>query len=188
MPLQSGAAARRQSRQAQSDHVGAARGLRERGLHGRAHACWRAATSCCDASSPARSSKPNWRRLILDGLGLKADVFVRDADQLDAIIAANPFKAFAKTTPTFLVVNFMRGPATPSEMEAMEKTALTGEEIKQGKDCLYIKFPERPGPVETEIAEARHRPELEHGDETCRHALAKNKWRRCWSSSRTREA
>jgi uncharacterized protein (DUF1697 family) len=85
-------------------------------------------------------------KLILDGMGLKTDVFVRDADQLDAVIAANPFKAFAKTTPAFMVVLFMRGPASRAEMEAMAATALMGEEIKQGKDCLYIKFPQGQGP------------------------------------------
>jgi uncharacterized protein (DUF1697 family) len=85
-------------------------------------------------------------KVALDGLGLKTDVFVRDLDQLDAVIAANPFKPFAKTNPNFLVVNFMRGTATKAELEAMEKTSLTGEEIRQGKDCLYIKFPQGQGP------------------------------------------
>lgn len=85
-------------------------------------------------------------KAILEGLDLKTDVFVRSADQLDAIVAANPFKTFAKTNPNFLVVNFMRGAASAAEMEAMAKTALLGEEIKQGKDCLYIKFPKGQGP------------------------------------------
>jgi len=85
-------------------------------------------------------------KVILDGLGLKCDVFVRDADQLDAIIAANPFKAWAKTNSTFLVVHFMRTAANKTELEAMAKTSSTGEEIRQGKDCLYIKFPQGQGP------------------------------------------
>ncbi|MEZ5957001.1 MAG: DUF1697 domain-containing protein [Hyphomonadaceae bacterium] len=84
-------------------------------------------------------------KVILEGLELKTDVFVRDADQLDAIIAANPFKAFTKANSTFMVVNFMRGPASKVEMEALEKTALTGEEISQGRDCVYIKFPNGQG-------------------------------------------
>lgn len=83
--------------------------------------------------------------IILEGLGLKTDVFVRDAAQLDAIIAANPFKSFTKTTPTFMVVNFMRAPASAAELEAMQKTAFTGEEIAQGQSCLYLKFPEGQG-------------------------------------------
>jgi uncharacterized protein (DUF1697 family) len=90
-------------------------------------------------------------KVILDGLGLKTDVFVRDADQLDAIIAANPFKAFTKANSTFMVVNFMRGAASKAEMEAMAKTSLTGEEIKQGRDCLYIKFPNGQGPSKLKL-------------------------------------
>ena len=85
-------------------------------------------------------------KVILDGLELKADIFVRDADQLDVIIAANPFKTFTKTNASFMVVYFMRGPASAAELEAMTKTSLTGEEVKQGKDCLYIKFPNGQGP------------------------------------------
>jgi uncharacterized protein (DUF1697 family) len=84
-------------------------------------------------------------KLILDEMELKTDVFVRTGAELDAIIAANPFKAFTKANSTFMVVNFMRAPATAAEMEAMVKTALTGEEIKQGKDCLYITFPKGQG-------------------------------------------
>ena len=82
---------------------------------------------------------------ILEGLALETDVFVRDAAALKAIVAANPFKAFAKTRPSFLVVDFMRGPASSAELEAMRKTALTGEEWKQGRACLYIKFPKGQG-------------------------------------------
>ena len=84
-------------------------------------------------------------QVILEGLELNTDVFVRNADQLDAIIAANPFKPFAKTNPNFLVVNFMRDPATKAELEAMENTAFTGEEIREGDGCLYLKFPQGQG-------------------------------------------
>ncbi len=83
--------------------------------------------------------------LILQELGLRTDVHVRDAAQLDAIIAANPFKAFAKASPNYLVVYFMRARASAAEMEAMQKTSLTGEEVKQGEQCLYIKFPAGQG-------------------------------------------
>lgn len=88
----------------------------------------------------------NLESVILEGLGLKTNVFVRTGDELDAIIAANPFKAFAKTNPNFLVVNFMRAPASAAELDAMQRTSLIGEEIKQGKGCLYIKFPQGQGP------------------------------------------
>lgn len=90
-------------------------------------------------------------KVIVDGLKMKSDVFVRDADQLDAIIAANPFKAFTKTSSSFMVVYFMRGAASSAEREAMANTSLTGEVIKQGKDCLYIKFPNGQGPSKLKL-------------------------------------
>lgn len=89
--------------------------------------------------------------VILEGLGLKTDVYVRTAAELEAIISANPFKPFAKTNPNFLVVYFMRAKASAAELEAMEKTALTGEEWKQGKDCLYIKFRSGQGPSKLKL-------------------------------------
>ena len=83
--------------------------------------------------------------VILEDLGLKTDVFARTDSELKAIIAANPFKAFANANPSFLVVYFMRAKASAAEMEAMAKTALTGEEVRQGEGCLYIKFPKGQG-------------------------------------------
>jgi uncharacterized protein (DUF1697 family) len=41
--------------------------------------------------------------LIRDGMGLETDVFVRSADELEAVMAANPFKTFARTHPSFLM-------------------------------------------------------------------------------------
>jgi uncharacterized protein (DUF1697 family) len=84
-------------------------------------------------------------KVILEELGLKTDVYVRTGPELEAIIAANPFKAFAKSNPNYLVVYFMRAPASAAELGTAEKTSLTGEEIKQGLNCLYIKFPKGQG-------------------------------------------
>lgn len=98
-----------------------------------------------DAKKKGAKLEAGLEKLILDELGLKTDVFVRTAAQLKAIVAANPFKAFAKEQPNFLVVTFMRGAASAAEMKTMEETALLGEEIKQGKNCLYIKFPKGQG-------------------------------------------
>jgi uncharacterized protein (DUF1697 family) len=83
--------------------------------------------------------------VVLDELGLKTDVFVRTGAELDAIIAGNPFRPFAKTNPNYLVVLFMRESASAAELDAMKKSALFGEEAKQGENCLYIKFPEGQG-------------------------------------------
>jgi uncharacterized protein (DUF1697 family) len=90
-------------------------------------------------------------QVILEGLALKTDVFVRTGDELDALIAANPFKAFTKATPNFMVVNFMRGPASKAEMEAMATSSVTGEEIAPGDRCLYIKFPNGQEPSKLKL-------------------------------------
>ncbi len=104
-----------------------------------------------NAKETAAKLEAKLEKLILEEMALKADVFVRTGAELDAIIAANPFKAFTKANSTFMVVNFMRGPASAAEMEAMEKTSFTGEEIKQGKNCLYIKFPNGQGPSKLKL-------------------------------------
>jgi len=99
-----------------------------------------------DAKQKGAKLEAALETLILEGLGLKTDVFVRTGAELQAVIDANPFKAFTKASSTFMVVNFMRAPASKAELDAMAKTALTGEEWKQGQGCLYIKFPQGQGP------------------------------------------
>jgi uncharacterized protein (DUF1697 family) len=104
-----------------------------------------------DAKQTGAKLEAKLEKLILDEMELKTDVFVRTGAELDAIIAANPFNTFAKANSTFMVVNFTRGPVSAAEMEAMEKTSFTGEEIKQGKNCLYIKFPKGQGPSKLKL-------------------------------------
>jgi uncharacterized protein (DUF1697 family) len=99
-----------------------------------------------DAKEKGAKLEVKLEKLILEELKLKTDVFVRTGAELDAVIAGNPFKAFTKANSTFMVVNFMRGGASTAELEAIKKSALFGEEAKQGADCLYIKFPEGQGP------------------------------------------
>lgn len=97
-----------------------------------------------DAKEKGSALEAKLERVIEDGLGLKTDVFVRDAKALDAIIAANPFEAFAKSNPNYLVVYFMRGAPSAAEKAAM--AANDGpEEVKAGKACLYIRFPNGQG-------------------------------------------
>jgi uncharacterized protein (DUF1697 family) len=104
-----------------------------------------------DAKEKGAKLEAKLEQLVFDTFGMKSDVFVRTSAELGAVIAANPFKAFAKTQSTFLVVNFMRGNASAAEMEAMAKTSLTGEEVRQGDGCLYIKFPNGQGPSKLKL-------------------------------------
>jgi uncharacterized protein (DUF1697 family) len=82
----------------------------------------------------------NLEAVILEELGLKTDVHVRDAAQLAAVIAANPFKAFAKKDPSHLMVLFMRTPPSLAEMATLDATAQS-ERWEAGKNCLYITYP-----------------------------------------------
>ncbi len=82
--------------------------------------------------------------LFQEELGFTCDVFVRSGAQLSAVIATNPFKAFAKKSPSFLLVNFMRSPASASELATMKASA-TNEDFRAGPDCLYIKYPSGQG-------------------------------------------
>lgn len=99
-----------------------------------------------DAKQKAAALEAALEQHILEGLGLKTDVFVRTGAELDALIAANPFKRFAQQQPSFLVVQFMRAKASKTELEAIAASTTTGEDAVQGKNCLYIKFPKGQGP------------------------------------------
>lgn len=92
-----------------------------------------------DAKEKGGALEAKLEGVIKEALGLKTDVFVRDAKALDAIIAANPFKAFAKSNPAYLIVYFLR--EAPSAAERAAMAANEGpEEVKAGKGCLYIKY------------------------------------------------
>ncbi|HVY83882.1 MAG TPA: DUF1697 domain-containing protein, partial [Caulobacterales bacterium] len=71
---------------------------------------------------------------ILKGLGLKTDVFVRTHAELEAIIVANPFKAFAKKDPSHFVVYFLRAALSAADKAAMA-TNQGSEEVKHGRGC-----------------------------------------------------
>lgn len=98
-----------------------------------------------NAKVSGRKLEEKLEALILDEFNLKTDVFVRARAELDALIAANPFRAFTQKHPAFMVVNFMRAPVTDRELAAMQTTALR-EEWRQGEGGLYIKFPDGQGP------------------------------------------
>lgn len=92
-----------------------------------------------DAKLKAAKLEAKLEALFSEGLGFKTDVYVRDRAELAKLMDGNPFRAFAKASPSFMVVFFMR----ESPGAALVK-ALSGqggpEEIDAGPRCLYIKF------------------------------------------------
>ncbi|MEZ6023219.1 MAG: DUF1697 domain-containing protein [Hyphomonadaceae bacterium] len=123
-----------------------------------------------DAKEKGAKLEAALERVIADGLGLKTDVFVRTAAELDAVIAANPFDAFAKKQPNFLVVTFMRATASKAELRRLRRSATAGEEAAvQGKHCLLTSSFPRARRPSAEDVRARHRAQLEH---VCKPAAA----------------
>lgn len=97
-----------------------------------------------DAKLKGDKLEAKLERVIAQALGLKTDVYVRTAAELVAVIDANPFAAFAKKHPSHLVVYFMRAAPSAAERAAFAASA-TREEMKTGKGCLYIAFPDGIG-------------------------------------------
>lgn len=71
--------------------------------------------------------------------GFKTDVLVRDVDQLKAAMAANPFEDFAKATPNYLIVYFLRGEPN-GDLAALEPYCTAGERVAAGPGCLYLAY------------------------------------------------
>ena len=74
-------------------------------------------------------------------MGLRTDIMVRSPAELKAIIAANPYPEEARIRPSHLLVNFLKAPAIPEDIEVL-RAAITGPETLQavGRE-LYIDFP-----------------------------------------------
>jgi len=77
-------------------------------------------------------------------LNLVTDVFVRDAADLRAVIAANPFEDFAREAPSKLMAVFLKG-EPPKDLSGFDKYATQGEQIARGPRCLYVAYPQGAG-------------------------------------------
>lgn len=77
-------------------------------------------------------------------LNLVTEVFVRDAGELAAVIAANPFEDFARETPSKLMAVFLKD-EPPKDLSGIEKYATLGERVARGPRCLYVAYPQGAG-------------------------------------------
>jgi uncharacterized protein (DUF1697 family) len=107
-----------------------------------------------DAKEKGAKLEAKLEKLVLEEMGLKTDVFVRTGAELKAIIAANPFKAFAKKQPSLMVVTFVREKPSAAELKAMAASGTHGEEIAAGKGCVYMTFPKGQG--QSEMKRPKH--------------------------------
>jgi uncharacterized protein (DUF1697 family) len=76
---------------------------------------------------------------------VRADFFVRTAEELDAAIAHNPFPDEAKRDPAHLLILFLRDAPSPSAIKAMQG-AIKGPELvrARGREA-YLVYPEGIG-------------------------------------------
>ncbi len=70
---------------------------------------------------------------------------VRTGDELDEIIAGNPFPAEAKREPAKLHVNFLKTAAKPAAVRALEAASRGPEIIRAGGRNLYVVYSEGAG-------------------------------------------
>jgi uncharacterized protein (DUF1697 family) len=75
-------------------------------------------------------------------LGCATDFFVRSADEVEAIIEANPFRKETKDDPGHVIVMFLKD---ASDGASLQK-AIKGREIARGKGKqIYIYYPDGVG-------------------------------------------
>lgn len=76
--------------------------------------------------------------------GFKTDVLLRDLEQLQAVVAENPFPAFARERPSTFIVYFLRGDVD-GDLADLKPFCVFGEEVAAGPECLYLCYPDGSG-------------------------------------------
>ncbi len=73
-------------------------------------------------------------------LGLRAEFFVRTADEWGSVIAANPFREQAESDPAHLVVMFLKDAAQPAAVQALQAAFSGPEAISANGRELYVSY------------------------------------------------
>lgn len=77
--------------------------------------------------------------------GLAADYVVRSREQMERIVAANPFPEAAKNDPGHLVVMFLKKPVEASAVQALRAAIKGREEVSGAGTETYITYPDGIG-------------------------------------------
>jgi len=78
-------------------------------------------------------------------LALKTDIMVRSAEELAAIVSANPFRVEAKSDPGHLVVLFCKAEAEKGRVSELTASITGREKVRAKGKQLYIYFPDGIG-------------------------------------------
>lgn len=74
-------------------------------------------------------------------LKLTSRVFVRSAEELRSVIAANPFRAESESDPSHLIVMFMRDEVDPVDVAALRAAIVGPERLEATGRHAYVVFP-----------------------------------------------
>ena len=77
--------------------------------------------------------------------GLKSEIFVRSPEEMDAIVAANPFPDVAADRPSQLVAIFHRDAIDPAPLDKLLASYDGPERVKPIGRELFIDFPDGQG-------------------------------------------
>ena len=97
-----------------------------------------------DIRSPAKVEK-----VLEDGVekrfGLKTEFFVRTVEEMNEVVAANPFPREAKQDPGHLVVGFLKAAPDSAAVTALQKAIVGREVVRAVGRHSYVVFPDGIG-------------------------------------------
>jgi uncharacterized protein (DUF1697 family) len=93
--------------------------------------------------SAKKISAQTLEKAIREKTGLDVRVFLRTPEELEKVIAKNPFPERAKSDPSHLVVMFLEREMTANAKAALRDASAAGpEQVHIGKEELYIYYGE----------------------------------------------
>jgi uncharacterized protein (DUF1697 family) len=98
-----------------------------------------------EAKSKGAKLEVELEALIERTFGLKSEVFVRDAAALEAVMAANPFAAFAARQPSHLLVGFLKVALSAADIKNVEAPQQGPEQARVVGREVFITYPNGSG-------------------------------------------
>jgi uncharacterized protein (DUF1697 family) len=98
-----------------------------------------------EAAAKKAPALENALEAALKSQGMETDFMVRRTDELEAVIAANPFPKEAKADPGHLVVMFLKDAPGAKVVEALQAAVKGREVIRHKGRELYIVYPDGIG-------------------------------------------
>lgn len=82
---------------------------------------------------------------LAEEMGVKVDVLVRTADEIRAVLAANPLQAEAKADPSHLLVMFLKDGVDKDMAASLAALPTAGELVHPGVEAAYLYYPPPAG-------------------------------------------